>query len=125
MGTNPHKSVELERERATAIIAVLQREYPEARCSLPFTNPLELLIATILSAQCTDEQVNRVTEKLFKKYPTVHDYAQADLSALELDIRPTGFYRNKSKNIKHCCASLLERYGGQVPAKLDELVTLE
>jgi endonuclease-3 len=127
MGTTKHKPAELKRkrERAAAVISVLQREYPEARCSLTFTNPLELLIATILSAQCTDEQVNKVTEKLFKKYPSLNAYAQAELSVLELDIRPTGFYRNKAKSIKRCCQSILERYAGRVPDTLKELVTLE
>ena len=114
-----------ERKRATAIIEILEREYPEARCSLIFTNPLELLIATILSAQCTDEQVNKVTEKLFKKYSSLNAFAGADLGELELDIRPTGFYRNKAKNIKRCCQSILERYDGRIPATLNELVTLE
>lgn len=121
---NPEK-LRKERERATVIISILQREYPEARCSLNFANPLELLIATILSAQCTDEIVNRVTEQLFKKYPTVDAFAEAELSVLEADIRSTGFYRNKAKNIKGCCQSLVAQHGGQVPNSLQALVALE
>jgi endonuclease-3 len=112
------------RQRLWRIIQLLKSEYPQAKCSLDFANPLELLIATILSAQCTDERVNQVTKHLFKKYPTAGDYARAGQAELEQDIRPTGFYKNKAKNIINCCRSLVEKHGGQVPATLEELTQL-
>jgi endonuclease-3 len=111
-------------ERLLHIIQLLKAEYPQAKCSLDFSNPLELLIATILSAQCTDERVNRVTRDLFKKYPSALDYAQASQQELEQDIRSTGFYKNKAKNIISCCKSLVQKHGGQVPASLEELTQL-
>ncbi len=110
--------------RVGKIIAILEREYPNARTALSFETPLELLVATVLSAQCTDERVNKVTEDLFKKYRSARDYAHVDLSELEEDIRPTGFFRNKAKAIKAFCDALVERYNGEVPASLEELVTL-
>lgn len=110
--------------RVGKIIATLEREYPNARTALSFETPLELLVATVLSAQCTDERVNKVTEDLFKKYRSARDYAHVDLSELEEDIRPTGFFRNKAKAIKAFCDALVERYNGEVPASLEELVTL-
>jgi endonuclease-3 len=116
---------EQKQDRAKKIIGILQREYPDARCSLRFGNPLELLIATILSAQCTDDRVNLVTEQLFKKYAEAKDYAQADLAELEEEIRSTGFYKNKARNIKNCCQKIVERFQGKVPYTLEELVTLD
>lgn len=113
-----------KRRRAQKIIAVLQREYPGAKCSLRFNNPLQLLIATILSAQCTDERVNMVTERLFAKYGDAADYAGAALVELEEEIRSAGFYKNKAKNIKHCCEKIVEVFHGRVPATLEQLVTL-
>jgi len=110
--------------RALEIIDILERKYPHARTALSFKMPLELLVSTVLSAQCTDERVNRVTEDLFQKYRSAKDYAQADLSELEQDIRPTGFFRNKAKAIKAFCAVLAERYNGEVPASLEVLVSL-
>lgn len=101
-----------------------QRLYPRARIALDFTNPLELLVATILSAQCTDKKVNEVTKVVFEKYHSAADYANANLSDFEQEIRPTGFYHNKSKNIIGAARMILERYGGQVPRTMDELVTL-
>ena len=106
------------------ILSLLDELYPQAKCSLDFRNPLELLVATVLSAQCTDERVNLVVPGLFKKYPTAGAYAQASLEELENDIRSTGFYHNKAKNIKACCRILDERFGGNVPADLDVLVQL-
>lgn len=106
------------------ILAALEKEFPDASCSLNFTNPLELLIATILSAQCTDERVNQVTKELFKKYRAARDYVTTPIAELEKDIQSTGFYRNKAKNIQECCRILQEKYGGQVPPSLEELVTL-
>lgn len=110
--------------RTRKIISALKRVYPNAHCELNFSNPLELLIATILSAQCTDKRVNLVTAELFKKYRSAKDFAEADIAALENDIRSTGFYKNKAKNIKACCAALVEKFGGQVPRTMDELHAL-
>lgn len=112
-------------QRAARIAAGLRETYPDAHCELNFANPLELLVATILSAQCTDKQVNVVTVNLFKKYRSAADYAQADLAELENDIRRIGLFRNKARNIKACCAQLVERFGGQVPQTLEELTSLE
>jgi len=111
-------------KRVKKIIQVLGKEYPDARTALHFKNPLELLVATVLSAQCTDARVNKVTESLFKKYHTAQDYAQADLQELEGDVRPTGFYRNKAKAIKGFCTALVKRFEGQVPSNLEDLVSL-
>lgn len=112
------------KQRARKIVAALRREYPEATCALEFRTPLELLIATILSAQCTDARVNQVTKDLFQKYRTAADYARAPLEQLERDIQSTGFYRNKAKNIVGCCRVLEERYGGDVPKEMEALVEL-
>jgi endonuclease-3 len=111
-------------KRVKEIIRLLSREIPDSTIALRFSNPFELLIATILSAQCTDTKVNQVTEDLFKKYRSAKDYAGASLTELEDDIRPTGFYRNKAKSIQKCCRELGARFGGEVPKTLDELVTL-
>ena len=111
--------------RIRKIIRILEREYPNPKTALRFANPLELLVATVLSSQCTDERVNKVTLNLFKKYRSVGDYESVDLSELEEDIRPTGFYRNKAKAVKGFCTDLAERFNGQVPANLDELVSLK
>jgi endonuclease-3 len=112
------------REKVEAIITALEAHYPDATCTLDYKNPLQLLVATILSAQCTDERVNQVTPSLFKKYPSAKDYATAPLEELETDIKSTGFYRNKAKSIQGCCRAIHEQYGGQVPANLDTLVKL-
>ncbi|BBL79999.1 endonuclease III [Rubrobacter xylanophilus] len=106
------------------VIARLKREYPDAKTALNWSNPLELLVAVILSAQCTDERVNRVTEQLFRKYRTAEDYAGAPLEELEEDIRPTGFYRNKARALQGMARALLERHGGEVPRTMEELVAL-
>lgn len=111
-------------KRIKEIIKILSKEIPDSKIALRFSNPLELLIATILSAQCTDVKVNEVTMDLFKKYHSVTDYAKANLTELEEDIRPTGFYRNKAKSIQRCCHELVARFGGEVPRTLEELVTL-
>ena len=122
---NPTLPVSAEAKRHAAKISRrLHKAYPEATCSLDFSNPLQLLIATILSAQCTDERVNRVTKDLFRKYPTAADYAAAKLAQLESDIQSTGFFRNKAKNIQACCALLDRDFGGQVPKDLEQLVQL-
>jgi endonuclease III len=112
------------KRRAGKIARCLAQQYPDATCSLDFQSPLELLVATILSAQCTDVRVNQVTKTLFRKYPTAGDYAQAKLAELERDIQSTGFFRNKAKNIQNCCRTLLERYDGEVPKDIDKLVEL-
>ncbi len=106
------------------ILAVLDQEYPEAECTLDFKNSLELLMATILAAQCTDERVNKVTVDLFQKYRTAKDYAESEKSELEEDIRSTGFFRNKAKSIQALGQALTDEYKGQVPASLEELVKL-
>lgn len=103
----------------------LRSTYPEAHCELRFSNPLELLIATILSAQCTDKQVNIVTEELFQKYRSASDYAQADPETLAHDVRRIGLFRNKARNIQSCCRVLVEQHGGQVPQSMEALVALD
>jgi len=110
--------------KAISILAVLDKHYPDAHCTLDYSNPLELLVATILSAQCTDERVNQVTPPLFKTFRTTADYAQAPLAELETAIRSTGFYRNKAKNIQACCRELQERFAGKIPVDLSMLVQL-
>ncbi len=111
-------------EQVHTIIAELRHLYPQAICTLDYTNPLELLIATQLSAQCTDVRVNIVTKTLFQKYRSVEDFAYANPEELEQDIRPTGFYRNKAKNIRATCQRILNVYGGEVPHTMAELLTL-
>jgi endonuclease III len=112
-------------QRLKKIIAALQRTYPDAHCELDHTRPLQLLVATILSAQCTDKRVNLVTKELFKKYHSAADYANAPLADLEQAVKPTGFFRNKAKNIKACCAALVEKFGGEVPRTMEELTRLD
>ena len=106
------------------ILPILKKEYPDARCTLNFTTPFELLIATILAAQCTDERVNQVTEELFKKYRRPQDYLKVELTELEEDIRPTGFFRNKARNIRGCVSQIVKDYDGQVPKDMGEFVNL-
>lgn len=121
----PRETKPARTARAQAIIARLKAAYPDAHCALEHGTPLELLIATILSAQCTDKRVNMVTPALFKKYKTAEDYAKADTAELEEEIKTTGFFRNKSRNIKACCAGIIERHGGRVPRTMEELVALD
>ena len=113
-----------KKARVPKIIELLEKDYPAAKTTLHYTKPLEMLIATILSAQCTDKRVNIVTKSLFKKYRTAEDYANADSSELEQDIRSTGFFRNKAKNIKNTCRLLVEKYDSQVPRTMEELLEL-
>jgi endonuclease-3 len=113
-----------EKRHAAQIARRLAAEYPDAKCSLDFQTPLELLVATILSAQCTDVRVNKVTKPLFRKYPTAAHYARAGLTELERDIQSTGFFRNKAKSIQNCCRALLEQHDGQVPKEMEKLVEL-
>ena len=112
------------KRQAARVVKALRREYADAACALNFRTPLELFIATVLSAQCTDERVNKVTKDLFRKYRTAADYARAPLEELERDIQSTGFFRNKAKSIVECCKAFEERFGGQVPQDLDALVEL-
>lgn len=110
--------------RVEAILELLDIHYPDAQCSLDYIDPLQLLVSTILSAQCTDERVNQVTPALFKKYPTVRAFAEASLEELENDIKSTGFYRNKAKNIQACCMILHDQHGEVIPRDLQILVKL-
>jgi endonuclease III len=109
---------------APEVVARLKSEYPDARTELDWTNPLELLVATMLSAQTTDVQVNRVTQSLFAKYRTAEDYAESSPEELEEDIRPTGFYRNKARSLRGMASALVEEHGGEVPRTMQELVAL-
>ena len=120
----PRESTVARKVRAKKICAALQRTYPNAHCELNFSSPLQLLIATILSAQCTDKRVNIVTAELFKKYHQAGDFADAPLTELQEAVKTTGFFRNKAKNIKACCAVLVEKFGGEVPRTMAELHAL-
>ncbi|MFQ5802094.1 MAG: endonuclease III [Candidatus Methylomirabilales bacterium] len=115
---------EERRQRVQKVIQILDRTYSGVALALNFKTPLELLIALILAAQCTDERVNQVTAPLFKKYRAAHNWAGADLVTLEAEIRPTGFYRNKAKAIRACCQMLCDRFDGKVPQGLEDLVSL-
>lgn len=112
------------RRRARMVAARLGKSYPDAKCALLHSNALELLVATILSAQCTDARVNIVTKELFKKYRSATDYASASLSELESDIRSTGFFRNKAKSIQGAARMIAEKFGGRVPDRMDDLLLL-
>ncbi len=113
-----------EKQRTRQIIRRLKREYPDARCSLNYSNPLELLVGTILSAQCTDERVNIVTADLFRKYRSPEDYVNVPQEELEQDVRSTGFYRNKAKAIQGACRRIIEQHDGRVPDQLEDLLLL-
>jgi endonuclease-3 len=121
----PRESLQDRQARARQIVAGLRQTYPDAHCELNYSNPLELLVATILSAQCTDKRVNLVTAELFRKYRSAADYASANLAELEQEIRATGFFRNKAKNLQACCRKLVEQHGGEVPRTMDELIHLD
>ncbi len=120
----PRESLAAKKERMEALLKGLKRTYPDAHCELNHATPFQLLIATILSAQCTDKQVNIVTESLFQKYRSAADFANAPLHQVENDIRRIGLFRSKAKNIRACCQILVERYRGDVPQTMDELVAL-
>lgn len=120
----PRETATARASRLTRILAGLHSAYPNAHCELDFAGPLQLLIATILSAQCTDKRVNLVTAELFRKYRSAAAFAKADLAELEQDIKSTGFFRNKAKNIQACCRALIERHGGEVPRTMAELTAL-
>jgi len=114
----------IPKSRINKILQILRRTYPDVKTALRYQNPLEMLIATILSAQCTDVRVNEVTKPLFKKLRTAKDYADSPLAELEEMIRPTGFFRNKAKSIKACCQGLVEKHGGKVPDSMEALIKL-
>lgn len=120
----PLESFILKKKRTGKIIILLKKHYPNAHCALHFTNPLELLVATQLSAQCTDKRVNVVTKKLFHACKTAEDYARIPLKKLETLIQSTGFFRNKARNIQKACKTLMEQHNGQVPEDFDQLVNL-
>lgn len=117
-------SLAAEKRLAGRVARALRQHYPDAQCALRHENPFQLLIATILSAQCTDERVNLVTRDLFRRYRTPADFARAPLSQLERAIQSTGFFRNKARNIRACCQRLLDEHDGQVPRDMDSLVQL-
>lgn len=118
------KAPEDIRERLQKILEVLQHRYPQASLALSYDNGFELLVAVMLSAQCTDERVNQVTGTLFKKYKSPEDYLQIAREQLEEEIRPAGFYRNKAKSLQDCCRVLVEQFGGEVPQDIEQLVQL-
>jgi len=119
-----NKTESENQSRVLRIIELLEKEHPDAKIALKFSNPLELLVATILSAQCTDNRVNMVTQSLFKKYKKAEDYANVEVELLEEDIRSTGFFRNKAKNIKKCCRLLVEKYDSKVPNTMESMLEL-
>ena len=116
--------VNSKKEKVKEIIKRLKKEYPSAKIALNFNTPLDLLVATILSAQCTDERVNKLTEKLFQKYKTARDYANAEISKFEQEIKSTGFYKNKARNIISTCKIIASQYRGKVPDNMEELLKL-
>ena len=124
MDTPPAPKLPPARERIIPIREALAQLYPEVSSALTHANPLELLVATILSAQCTDARVNTVTPALFARFKTAREFAECDIKELQRLIKPTGFYKNKAKHIRGCCAAIVERFGGAVPGNLDDLVTL-
>ena len=123
-----NRNIEIDKSQAALrvkkIRPILKKTYPNAKIALNFKNPLELMIATILSAQCTDVRVNIVTKELFRKYRCVKDWAEAKATQIEADIKSTGFYRNKAKNIKSACNDIIEKFDGKVPGNMEELTSL-
>jgi endonuclease-3 len=118
------KKIVQRRERVAQVLPILKATYPDAKCSLDFRTPLELIVATILSAQCTDERVNLVTKTLFRKYRTAAAYAKVPQEELERDVQSTGFYRNKARSLRAMASALVERHGGEVPRSMEELTQL-
>jgi len=116
--------MEPARKRIGRIVGILRREYPKSRTALEFQTPLQILVATVLAAQCTDERVNQITPALFKKYPSAAEFARADRAELEGEIRSTGFFRNKAKSIIGAAARIVSEYGGKVPDRMEDLLTL-
>lgn len=118
------RKISAKKQRALEVLVRLKRLYPEAPCTLDYETPLQLMVATILAAQCTDERVNTVTPELFRRFPDAASLAGADLTDLEAIVRPTGFYRNKAKNIRAACQMIMEKFGGEVPRSMEELTSL-
>jgi endonuclease-3 len=118
------ETIKKKRQRTARIFETLDPLYTTDKTALRYRTPFELLVSTILSAQCTDKQVNLVTETLFKKYRSPQDFITVPISRLEQDIRPTGFYRNKTRSIKNCCRALMDHFGGEVPSTMEELIQL-
>ena len=114
----------MDTKTAIQIIEKLKNYYPDATCSLDFETPFQILVAVVLSAQCTDERVNKTTPYIFSKYPTVYDFNNMDLSTLEDLIHPCGFYKNKAKNLKAAAKTIIEKYNGNVPDNMDKLITI-
>ncbi len=125
MATSRLTRIAEKRQRAERIYERLQEAYPDAACALDYRSPLELLVATILAAQCTDKRVNQITPELFKKYRTPQDYLDVPQSELEDEIRTCGFFRQKAKSIVNACRGIVDRFGGEVPGTIEELVTLD
>lgn len=121
---HPSKGIEVRKKKAARIVKALKDLFPRAKIALNYSNSWELLVAVMLSAQCTDKKVNEVTQRLFKKYRTLDSYVNADPKEFEQDIKPTGFYRQKAKNILSCARIIKERFGGEVPHTMEELLTL-
>jgi endonuclease-3 len=121
---HPSKDIEVRKKKAARIVKALKELFPRAKIALNYSNSWELLVAVMLSAQCTDKKVNEVTQRLFKKYRTLDSYVNADPKEFEQDIKPTGFYRQKAKNILSCARIIKERFGGEVPHTMEELLTL-
>jgi len=119
------ESLASKKTRAEAIITTLRKEYPNVKSALNFTTPFELLIATILAAQCTDAQINKISPGLFRKYPTPQDYLNVPVEELEKDIYTTGFFRAKARSIRGCCEELIAKHGGVVPKTMEELTALK
>jgi len=118
------ESISAKKARALKILSIFRKTYPGAKCSLNYKTPIQLLVATMLSAQCTDERVNKVTPALFAKYCTAKDFANADISELEQAVRSTGFYKNKARNIKEASRIIVTQFGGKVPSSMPEILTL-
>ena len=114
----------MKKSEASEIVKILRKTYPEAGCSLDFKTPFELVVAVMLSAQCTDERVNKTTPELFNRCPTIEEYANIDIEELEKIIHPCGFYKNKAKNIKLCANQVLTKFGGKVPKTMEKLMSL-
>ena len=120
----PVESIDRKRKRMATVVSMLKKEYPDAHCSLHYNSSFQLLLATILSAQCTDERVNKVTKGLFAKYPTAYDFAELSIDIIKKEIYSTGFYNNKAKSIKGMALEIVNRYNGKLPISIDKLVKL-
>ena len=118
------ESIKNKKRRVSNVVEILKKEYPDSKCSLEFKNPFQLVVSTILSAQCTDERVNKVTKGLFAKYPTAYDFAKLSIDIIKKEIYSTGFYNNKAKSIKGMSLEIVNKYNGELPVSIDKLVKL-